>query len=213
MEPIIPKAIEDYCAEHSAPASALRAELEEYTRRDVAHPQMLTGSLEAALLQTLVRVSGAHHVLEIGLYTGYSALAMAEALPEDGRLVSCEISAENARTAQSFIARSPHAGKIRIELGPALETIAQLPPEPPFDFVFLDADKENYLNYYEAVLPRLRTGGLIVADNVLWSGRVLEPRRETDRLIARFNDRVRTDARVECVMLPVRDGVSLIRKR
>lgn len=213
MEAIIPKAIDDYCAAHSTAASALRAELEAYTRRHCAHPQMLTGSLEAALLQMLVRLTGARRILEIGLYTGYSALAMAEALPADGELVSCELSADNARVARSFIERSPHVGKIRIELGPALKTLARLPREPAFDFAFLDADKENYVNYFEVLLPRLRPGGLIVADNVLWSGRVLDPQRETDRALVRFNEHVHQDTRVECVMLPVRDGVSLIRKR
>lgn len=218
MQPIIPKALEDYCAAHSMPASPLRNEIEVYTTQHRSDAQMLTGSLETALLQMLIRLTGARVVIEIGLYTGYSALALAEALPADGMVISCEIDSENARTAQSFFDRraagtGDHGGKIRIELGPALETLARLPTDPPFDFAFLDADKENYLNYYEALLPRIRPGGLIVADNVLWSGRVLTPKTETDRAIVRFNEHVRADTRVECVMLPVRDGVSLIRKR
>lgn len=213
MKPIIPKAIDDYCAAHSTPPSALRRELETYTVEHCANAQMLVGPLEAALLQMLVRMTGARRVLEIGLYTGYSALAMAEALPEDGQLISCEIDPHTAGIARSFIERSPHGRKIAIRLGPALATIESLPAEPAFDLVFIDADKENYIAYYDAVLPRVRGGGLIVADNVLWSGRALDPKEKSDRAIAAFNERVRRDARVHCVMLPVRDGVMLIRKR
>ena len=152
-------------------------------------------------------------VLEIGTFTGYSALCMAEALPAKGKLTTCEIKPEHADIARSFFARSPHGHKIKIHLGPAIETLAGLPVSASIDFVFLDADKENYVNYYEAVLPCLRPGGLIVADNVLWSGRVLAPKKKSDRAVVRFNNHVRRDPRVECVMLPVRDGVSLIRKR
>lgn len=214
MDPIIPKPIEDYCAAHSTPPSALRAELERYTRAHCAYPQMLTGGLEAALLQMLVRLVGARRVLEIGLYTGYSALAMAEALPEDGELHSCELDAERARIARTFFDRNPHGRKITVHLGAALETLPRLlPAAGPLDLVFIDADKENYGAYYDAVLPHVRPGGLIVADNVLWSARVLDPRNDTDRAIAAFNDRLAADARVECVMLPLRDGVLLARKR
>jgi caffeoyl-CoA O-methyltransferase len=174
---------------------------------------MLIGPHEGALLAMLVRLSGARRVLEIGTFTGYSALCMAEALPKNGRLITCELRAERAEIAQSFFKRSPHGRKIKLRLGPALETLAGLPGSATFDFVFLDADKENYVNYYEAVLPRLRSSGLIVADNVLWSGRVLAPKKKSDRAVVAFNKHVRRDPRVECVMLPVRDGVSLIRKR
>jgi caffeoyl-CoA O-methyltransferase len=174
---------------------------------------MLIGPHEGALLAMLVRLSGARRVLEIGTFTGYSALCMAEALPGNGRLITCEIRPRHAEISQSFFKRSPHGHKIRLRLGPALETLASLSHATKFDFVFLDADKENYVNYYEAVLPRLRSGGLIVADNVLWSGRVLVPKKKTDRAVVKFNKHVLRDPRVECVMLPVRDGVSLIRKR
>lgn len=214
MEPIIPPPFEDYCREHSMPASALRQELEAYTRQHHgADASMLTGAHEAALLQMLVRLTGTCRVLEIGTFTGYSALAMAEALPAGGELMTCDNDPEHARVAQSFFDRSPHGSKITLRLGPALETLAALPERETFDFVFLDADKENYSNYYEAILPRLQPDGLLVVDNVLWSGKVLAPRKKTDKAIVAFNERVRSDARVECLMLPVRDGVLLVRKK
>ena len=213
MKAIIPRKIEEYCLRHTSARDKLLCELEKYTNRHCADAQMLIGPHEGALLTMLVRLSGARRILEIGCFTGYSALCMAEALPRNGRLTTCEIKPEHADIARSFFARSPHGHKIKIRLGPALETLAGLPASTRFDFVFLDADKENYVNYYEAVLPRLRRGGLIVADNVLWSGHVLAPKKKTDRAVVRFNKHVRRDPRVECVMLPVRDGVSLIRKR
>jgi caffeoyl-CoA O-methyltransferase len=212
VKAIIPKKIEAYCLRHSSTGSKLLRELEKYTRRHCEYSQMLIGPHEGALLAMLVRLSGARRVLEIGTFTGYSALCMAEALPKNGRLITCEIKPGHAEIAQSFIDRSPHGRKIKLHLGPALETLAGLPRATKFDFVFLDADKENYVNYYEAVLPRLRSGGLIVADNVLWSGRVLAPKKTSDRAVVAFNKHVRRDPRVECVMLPVRDGVSLVRK-
>ncbi len=214
MEPIVPPPFEDYCREHSTPASALRQEIEAWTRQHRgANANMLTGAHEAALLQMLVRLAGARRVLEIGTFTGYSALAMAEALPADGALVTCDIDPEHARIAQSFFDRSPHGGKIKLRLGSALDTLAAMAPAEIFDFAFLDADKENYPNYYDAILPRLKPGGLLVADNVLWSGKVLAPKEKTDKAIVAFNERARADARVECLMLPVRDGMLLVRKK
>ncbi|HEY5682302.1 MAG TPA: class I SAM-dependent methyltransferase [Sulfuricaulis sp.] len=213
MKALIPRKIEEYCLHHSTPRGKRLRELELYTRRHVDYSQMLIGPHEGALLALLVRLTGARRILEIGTFTGYSALCMAEALPKDGQLVTCEISPERAEIARSFIKRSPHVRKIRLLLGPALESLTKLLRATRFDFVFIDADKENYVNYYEAVLPRLKPGGVIVADNVLWSGRVLAPKKKTDRAMVRFNKHVRRDPRVECVMLPLRDGVYLIRKR
>ncbi len=213
MKAIVPRKIEEYCLRHTTARDKLLHELEKYTQRHCDDSQMLIGPFEGALLAMLVRLTGARRILEIGTFTGYSALCMAEALPTDGELTTCEIKPERADIARSFFARSPHGNKIKIRLGPALETLANLPASAGFDFVFIDADKENYVNYYEAVLPHLRPGGVIVADNVLWSGHVLAPKKKTDRAVAAFNKHVRRDPRVECVMLPVRDGVSLIRKR
>lgn len=211
MTPLIPEKIEQYCAGHSAPASDLASEIERYTHEHCEYAQMLTGTWEAALLRVLIGITHAKRILEIGTFTGYSSLNMAEALPDGGEIVTCEIDPKNAEIANRFIARSPHAGKILLCVGPALETLKTVIPS--FDMVFLDADKENYPNYFEACLPLLRPGGLIVADNVLWSGRVLQPRVASDKAIVAFNDIVAGDSRVECVMLPIRDGVSLIRKR
>ena len=213
METIIPKAFDDYCAAHTTPPVPLLAELETWTHAQVKHPQMLTGHLEGALLAWLVRLTGTRHILEIGTYTGYSALAMAAALPADGELVTCDNDPKHAGIAQSYFDRSSHGRKIKLILGPALETIASLPAHIVFDLVFLDADKENYSNYYEAILPRLQPNGLLVIDNVLWSGKVLAPRKKTDKAIAALNERVRADVRVECLMLPVRDGMLLVRKK
>jgi len=211
MKPIVAKPIADYARDHSTAPSALLDELEAHTRERCDNAQMLVGRLEGALIRLLVGLTGARRVLEIGLFTGYSALTMAEALPDDGRVVSCEIKEANAAVAREFIARSPHGRKIEIRLGPALDTLGTLDDE--FDLVFMDADKESYARYYEAVLPMLRTGGLIVADNVLWSGRVLAPEKASDHALVEFNARVRDDPRVEVALLTVRDGVSLIRKR
>ena len=134
-------------------------------------------------------------------------------LPDDGELITCDINPETTRIAQSFWARSPHGGKIRQLPGAALDTLRALPSGLAFDFVFLDADKENYVNYYEAVLPRLRPGGLLVADNTLWSGKVLDPKEKSDHAIVAFNAHVHSDPRVEHALLSVRDGVMLIRKK
>jgi caffeoyl-CoA O-methyltransferase len=174
-------------------------------------PQMQVGRIEGTFLKLLVRLSGARRALEIGMFTGYSGLMIAAGLPEDGQLTTCDVDPKAEAVARHFFARSPHGRKITIRMGPALETIATL--VPPIDFVFVDADKGNYPRYYEAVLPLMPSGGLLVADNVLWSGKVLEPKEDSDRAIAAFNDLVQGDPRVEKVMLTVRDGMTLVRKR
>jgi len=213
MKPIVPPPIDAYCLAHTTPADPLLEELATYTHQHVKMPQMLTGPVEGTFLRMLVQVTGARRVLEIGTFTGYSALSMVPALPDDGQLITCEIDPEHARIAQSFFDRSPHGKRISLRLAPALDTINRLPAEDPFDFVFIDADKENYQNYYEAVLPRLRPGGLIAADNTLWSGRVLDPKEKSDHAIVAFNQHVASDPRVENVLLSVRDGILLVRTK
>lgn len=213
MTPLVDPRIETYCHEHTKPRPALFDELKEVTYAKMASPNMQVGRVEGTLLKLLVALSAARRVLEVGTFTGFSALSMAEALPEDGELVTCDIDPEATATARAFFDRSPHGKKITIRLGPALETIAAMPEDRPFDLAFVDADKENYVAYYDAIVPRLRRGGLLVADNTLWSGRVLAPEHASDRAICAFNDRVTADPRVENVLLTVRDGMMLARKR
>jgi predicted O-methyltransferase YrrM len=205
--------IERYAEEHTTPPTELLAALAEETRATLRLPQMLTGPVEGRLLEMLVYASGARRVLEIGTYSGYAALSMAAALPPDGRIDTCEIDEQHAEVARRYVAQSPYADRITVHLGPALETIEGL--EGTFDFVFIDADKENYVNYYETILPRLGERGLIAADNTLWSGRVLDDSDQSEgtRAIREFNEHVRADSRVTSVMLTVRDGVTLIRPR
>ena len=145
------------------------------------------------------------------MFTGYSGLMMAEGLPEDGRLITCDVDPKAEAIARRYFAESPHGHKIEIRMGPALDTLRTI--KGPIDMAFIDADKENYPDYYEACLGLLRPGGLIVADNVLWSGRVLKPEDESTRAIVAFNERVQADQRVENVCLTVRDGMMLAWKR
>lgn len=203
--------IDNYAYDHTQIEDDLlwRLELETYDQLEI--PQMLTGRIEGRLLKMLAQLVEARRIIEIGTFGGYSALSMAEALPDSGYLVTCEMDPVAIQFAQRFFNESPHGKKIVLKEGPALDTLKTLTGS--FDMAFVDADKENYLNYYEALLPLMRPGGLIVVDNVLWGGRVLNPKETSDRAIHRFNQKVREDHRVEKVMLAIRDGVSLLRKR
>jgi len=208
---LVDEAIEEYAAAHTTPPEPLLAALAEETRATMSSPGMLTGTIEGRFLELLVFAAGARRVLEIGTFTGYSALSMAAALPDDGRIDTCDIEPAHVEVARRYVAQSPYGSKITIHLGPALDTIAQL--EGEFDLVFIDADKPNYANYYEAVLPRLAERGLIAIDNTLWSGRVLDPQDDHTQSIAALNDRIAADERVIAVQLTIRDGVTLVRRR
>ena len=212
MAAIVPPEIERYAEEHTTPPDEILRRLAEETRATLTSPGMLTGTVEGRLLEMLVWVSGARRVLEIGTYSGYASISMAAALPPDGRIDTCEISERHVEVARRYIAERGYDDRVTVHVGPALETIERL--DGDFDFVFIDADKENYVNYYDAVLPRLTPRGLIAADNTLWSGRVLDDSDESEgkRAIRAFNERVRGDERVTSVMLSVRDGVTLIRR-
>ena len=205
--------IEAYAAAHTSPEDPTLAEVAGFTRQTQESHRMMVGLLEGRFLETLVWLSGARRILEIGTFTGYSALSMAAALPPGGTILTCEVDPERAAVARAHFDASPWADRIEILQGPALESIPAL--DGPFDFVFIDADKVNYGNYYEAVLPKVADRGLIVVDNVLWSGRVLDPDDQSEDTVAirAFNDLVREDPRVTCVMATVRDGVTLIRRR
>jgi caffeoyl-CoA O-methyltransferase len=175
----------------------------------MSSPQMIAGPVLGQLLRFLVRLVAPQLVVEIGTFTGYSALSMAGGLLEGGRIVTCEVSEERAAFAQSWFDRSPLGERIELRVGPALDTVAAL--DGPFDFVFIDADKEGYTGYYEAVVPKLSPGALIAVDNTLRGGDVADPVDDGDRAMAEFNAHVHADPRTENVVLTVRDGVTLIR--
>jgi len=211
MSFIVPEDIERYAEAHTTQPSELLRRLAEETLETLRSPQMLTGTIEGRLLEMLVAVTGARRVLELGTYSGYSAISMAAALPPGGHIHTCEVDEENAAVARRHIAEAGYDDRITIHMGPALETIERL--EGDFDLVFIDADKVNYVAYYEALLPRLTERGLMAIDNTLWSGRVLEPDEdESTRTIVEFNDHVAADPRVVAVVLTVRDGVTLVRR-
>jgi caffeoyl-CoA O-methyltransferase len=209
---IVPEDIDAYAEAHTTPPPELMAELAAETKATLSSPGMLTGTVEGRLLEQLVFALRARRVLELGTYSGYSSLSMAAALPEGGHIDTCEVDEAHAEVAQRYIDRSPYADRITIHLGPALETIERLGGD--WDFVFIDADKENYPNYYEALLPRLAPSGLMAIDNTLWSGRVLDDADDSEatRAIRDLNDRIAADDRVIAVQLTVRDGVTLVRR-
>jgi len=207
---IVDVKLEKYAFDRTRPEPELLRALSDETYASMQSPQMLTGRLEGRLLKLLAALSSSKQVLEIGTFTGYSALSLAEGLPDDGRIITCEIEKAHADMAQRYFDRSPHGRKIKIRLGPALETLATL--SGPFDLAFIDADKGNYPAYYERVVELIRPGGLILVDNTLWSGQVLEPRDGESRAIDAVNRRIAADARVENVLLTVRDGLQVVRK-
>jgi caffeoyl-CoA O-methyltransferase len=208
---ILSDELSHYIHDHSRDAGALFGDLRAITYEKMASPTMQVGRVEGAFLRMIVATSGARRILEIGTFTGYSALAMASALPDDGKLLTCDIDPVATGIARTFFDKSGYGHKIEIKLGNALDTIASLPDEP-LDLVFIDADKSRYSAYYEAVLPRLKRGGLILADNTLWSGRVLHPESEDDHAIVAFNALVAKDPRVDQVLLSIRDGIMMARK-
>lgn len=205
--------ISGYIHDHSREPEPLFEELRVVTFEKMSSPGMQVGRVEGAFLRLMVAISNAKSILEIGTFTGYSGLAMASALPTDGKLLTCDIDPVATKIARDFFDRSPHGGKIQIALGDALTTIRALPADTKFDLVFIDADKGRYSAYYEEVLPRVRPGGLILADNTLWDGRVLSPESEDDHGIVNYNRLVTNDPRVENVLLSVRDGIMMARKR
>jgi caffeoyl-CoA O-methyltransferase len=206
----IDAAVEQYAEQHSTPEDELFQRLAAETREVSELPQMMVGLLEGRFLAVLVRLLRARRVLELGTFTGYSSISMAQALPPEGRLITCDVNEETTAIARRYAEEAGVVDRIDYRLGPALETIAGLDGE--FDLIFIDADKENYVNYYEATVPLLARTGVMVVDNTLWSGRVADAAEDDGsvRAIRALNDRVRDDQRVDNVLLTVRDGMNLV---
>jgi len=208
MPGIVPADIESYAEAHTSPPSPALATVVEQTRAMGAISGMMTGPVEGRFLEFLVFALRPSIVLELGTFTGYSSLSMARGLADGGRVITLDVNEETTAIARRYAEEAGVADRIEYRLGPGLETLADL--EGPFDIIFVDADKENYVNYYEAVLPMLAPDGLLLADNALRDGRVLA---DGDEPMKTFNDHVLADERVECVLLTVRDGILLVRKR
>lgn len=207
----LPEGVEEYVEAHTTPVPVFLRHLQEETLQ-MPGAGMLSGPVEGRLLETLAFVTRARLAVDVGTFTGNSAIAMAGGLADGGRVVTCDVNPETLAIARRHIAASPYEDRIEVREGPALDTIASL--DGPVDLAFIDADKTNYTNYYEALLPKLADTGLIAVDNTLWGGRVLDGAVTDDDTVAirAFNDHVAADPRVVCVQLTVRDGVTLIRK-
>ena len=201
--------LDDYLDAHATPLEPLLQENYAETHASLSSPQMIAGPVLGRLLRFLVALVAPRLVVEIGTFSGYSALAMAGGLPPGGRIVTCELSPERAAFARGYFDRSPWSERIEVRVGPALDTVSGL--DGPFDFVFIDADKEGYPAYYDAVVPKLSPRGVIAVDNTLYGGGVADPVADGDRAMAAFNAHVQADERTENVLLGVRDGVTLIR--
>lgn len=209
MTPLSADTLDAYLDAHATPLEPLLEELHDATYASLSAPQMIAGPVLGQLLRFLVAMVAPRLVVEIGTFSGYSALAMAGGLPAGGRIVTCELSPERAAFARSYFDRSPYGDRIDLRVGPALDTVAAL--DGPFDFVFIDADKRGYPAYYDAVVPKLSPRGVIAVDNTLRGGDVAEPVDDGDRAMAAFNAHVQDDPRTDNVLLAVRDGVTLIR--
>ncbi|MDH4097695.1 MAG: O-methyltransferase [Nitrospira sp.] len=213
MRSLVLPDIEAYAQAHSMPETAICRALREETQRTMEYAQMLVGPLEGAFLKMMAQLVGATRVLEVGMFTGYSALCFAEAIPDRGTVITCEVDEESAAVARRYFAQASIGKKIEIRMGPALETMQAL--AGPFDLIFIDADKANYLNYYRRALDLLAPNGVILIDNVLWSGEVLKqpPPDERTAVIQELNRTVANDSRVTAVLVTIRDGILVVRRK
>ncbi len=213
MADLVMPDIENYAAAYSLPETSVRQKLREETERTMEFARMLVGPLEGAFLHLMTRLVRAERVLEIGMFTGYSALCFAEALPEQGHVITCEVDEASVAVARRFFAQSPHGRKIDIRMGQALDTMAHLTGH--FDVIFIDADKVNYVNYYRRAMELLSPHGVILIDNVLWDGDVLlnPPPDDRTAAIQELNRVVAADARVTAVLVTIRDGIWVIAPR
>ena len=203
--------IEKYCKDFSLKDSPLLSELTESTWSSEDIPQMLSGSLVGGLLQTLIRLSRAVNILEIGMFTGYSALKMAEALPENGKIHTCELMDKHIKTASEWFKKSENGYKISVHKGPALQSLEKM-KHLTFDLVFIDADKVNYPSYHNIALDLLKKGGVGVLDNMLWSGKVIEPSDKESIALRETAELIRNNDKLSPLLLPVRDGVMVYQK-
>ena len=210
MDSMVNPAIEQYCSDMTAGESDVLQGLARATDERTRYPHNLSGRLVGQTLKMLVQISRSRRVLEIGMFTGYAALSMAEGLPFDGVLYACETNPRSIDIAEEFFDQSPHGGKIQILFGRAIDTIKTI--KEPLDFVFIDADKKKYPDYIELVLPMLNEGGLIVVDDALWKGSVLDPQDERDQIIADLNTHIKHHPQLDNVLLPVRHGLNILRK-
>jgi predicted O-methyltransferase YrrM len=210
---IVEPRVEEYAEAHSSAAGDLLERLAAETEEKTEVPQMMVGPIVGRLLGVLVRTIRARRILEVGTFTGYSSISMALALPDGGLVMTADVNEETTAIARRYAEEAGVADRIDFRIAPGLETIAGL--EGPFDLVFIDADKENYVNYYEATLPLLADAGLMIVDNTLWSGAVADPENdsETTEAMRAFNDRILEDPRVDNVLLTVRDGMNLVWRR
>lgn len=211
---LIPESLQQYCDQHTSPESDVLKKLNRHTHANVLQPRMLSGHFQGRLLSMISHMIKPGTVLEIGTYTGYSAICLAEGLSPNGKLITIDVNAEREEVVNRFISEAGFTHCIQHIIGDALNIIKSLPHT--YDLVFIDADKQNYLRYYELVLERLNAGGYILIDNVLWSGKVLsENERMSDKdtkALHELNEYIQQDTRVENILLPVRDGLMLIRK-
>jgi caffeoyl-CoA O-methyltransferase len=208
-------AVHAYLLAHGTAPDAVQQSLIDETRTLGGISLMQIAPEQGAFMTMLARLLGARRAIEVGTFTGYSALCIARGLPEDGRLLCCDVSEEWTAIARRHWEKAGIAHKIELRIAPGLETLRALPRDPVYDLAFIDADKPGYPGYFEEIVTRLRPNGLLLVDNVLWMGRVADPAAddESTNAIRAFNDVVAKDARVDCVMLPIADGLTLLRKR
>jgi predicted O-methyltransferase YrrM len=209
----IAQGLADYANAHSTVASSLLQRIERETHLEVLQPRMLSGPFQGRLLSLISKLVQPKRILEIGTYTGYSALCLAEGLTKEGKLITLDVNEELHKRVQGYFNASDYSEQIDYRIGDALDLIPAL--NEPWDLVFIDADKKNYVNYYDLVVDRVRSGGLILADNVLWSGKVIDEKAQDKEtvLLRQYNERINRDERVENILLPIRDGIMVARKK
>lgn len=207
------KELSDYLEKHTSPENSLLKDLDRHTHLKVLQARMLSGHLQGRVLAMITQMIQPQYILEIGTYTGYSALCLAEGLQKNGELHTIEVNEEMETLIRTFFEKSPFQNQLHLHIGKALEIIPHL--DTTFDLAFIDADKLNYDNYFEAILPKIRPNGFILIDNVLWDGKVLETVKQSDKktqAMLDFNQKIQADQRIENVLLPIRDGLMLVRK-